>query len=240
MSVRPIGFSLKINYLNASIQSFVAYLLKNSYFASKIIPMKKILLTLFLTVSAAKIYSQAQPQGEYHKYIVLKTDADRKKNKTKEWWGAGVIMFSKQDIPRVGGTKETEAMLETNFKDGEKFVGRVYLPRAVSKMDVKMPEALIYRVYIDNGSQPYQVGVAKDVMPEAGWSSWMIDFPENVQTAMKSITEGQHKVRVEVWSSREVDVKKVYVDENNKPIAFSKDTDNKGKFWASGEFTITK
>jgi hypothetical protein len=30
------------------------------------------------------------------------------------------------------------------------------------------------------------------------------------------------------------------MDENDKAVAYSKDTDNKGKFWASGEFTVTK
>jgi len=202
--------------------------------------MKALITSLFVAAFAANIYSQAQPQGEYHKYIVKKTDDERKKTKSKEWWGAGVIMFSKQDIPREGKIKEVESMLETNFNDGDKFVGRVYLPRPVNKMDAVPPQSLIYRIYIDNASTPYQVGVRKDVMPEGGWSSWLLDFPDNFQTAMNSISEGTHKVRVEVWSSREVEVKTVYTDENGKPLAFSKDTDNKGKFWASGEFSITK
>ena len=202
--------------------------------------MKALITTLFIAAFSANIYSQAQPQGEYHKYIVKKTDDERKKTKSKEWWGAGVIMFSKQDIPREGKIKEVESMLETNFNDGDKFVGRVYLPRPVNKMDAVPPQSLIYRIYIDNASTPYQVGVRKDVMPEGGWSSWLLDFPDNFQTAMNSISEGSHKVRVEIWSSREVEVKTVYTDENGKPLAFSKDTDNKGKFWASGEFTITK
>jgi hypothetical protein len=32
----------------------------------------------------------------------------------------------------------------------------------------------------------------------------------------------------------------VYTDENKKPVAYSKENDNKGKFWAAGEFNITK
>lgn len=200
----------------------------------------KFLSLLLVTLTIAGFSQTPQPQGEYHKYIVKKTDDDRKKNKNKEWWGAGAIMFSKQDIPRTGKIKEVEAMLATEFSADEKFVGRVYLPRPVNKMDVKMPEGLIYRLYIDDAKQPYQVGVKKEVMPEGGWSSWLIDFPENVQTAMNSLTEGKHKVRVEIWSSREVQNNIVYVDENNKPVAYSKETDNKGKFWAAGEFNITK
>ncbi len=214
---------------------------KKPYFSAKFYLMKKTLLFLFILAINAAGFSQApQVQGEYHKYIVKKTDDERKKNKSKEWWGAGVIMFSKQDLPREGKIKETEAMLQTKFTADDKFVGRVYLPRAVNKMDAKMPEALTYRVYVDNAAQPFMVGVAKSVMPEGGWSSWLIDFPDNVQTAMNSITEGEHKVRIEIWSSREVETTTVYTDENNKAVAYSKDNDNKGKFWASGDFTLTK
>lgn len=201
---------------------------------------KLVLLLLLGSFVTSKSFSQAQPQGEYHKYIVKKTDDERRTAKSKEWWGAGVIMFSKQDIPRTGTIKETEAMLSKTFSADDKFVGRIYLPRSVDQMDAMAPEALTYRVYIDNASTPYLVGVAKEVMPEGTWSSWLIDFPDNFQTAMNSITEGTHHVRIEVWSSKEVETTTVYTDENDKAVAYSKDTDNKGKFWASGEFTLTK
>jgi hypothetical protein len=187
-----------------------------------------------------KGFSQAQPQGEYHKHIVKTTDAERQKTKSKEWWGAGVIMFSKQDIPRTGTIKEVQPMISNTFNADDKFVGRVYLPRSVDAMDAAAPEALTYRVYIDDAKTPYLVGVAKDVMPEGSWSSWLIDFPDNFQTAMNSITEGTHKIRIEVWSSKEVETTTIYTDENDKAVAYSKDTDNKGKFWASGEFTLIK
>jgi hypothetical protein len=201
---------------------------------------KLLLLICILSFSVSNCFSQAQPQGEYHKYIVKKTDDERQKTKPKEWWGAGVIMFSKQDIPRTGTIKEVEPMLSKTFKADDKFVGRVYIPRSVDQMDPVAPEALTYRVYIDNAARPYLVGVAKDVMPDGTWSSWLLDFPENFQTAMSSITEGTHTVKVEVWSSKEVETTTLYMDENDKAVAYSKDTDNKGKFWAAGEFTITK
>jgi hypothetical protein len=202
--------------------------------------MKTLVLSLALAFSSVQVYSQAQAQGEYHKYIVKKTDDERKKIKSKEWWGAGVIMFSKEDIPREGKIKEVEGMLSSTFSAEEKFVGRVYLPRPVNKMDAVPPQSLIYRMYIDNEPNPYQVGVKKAVMPDGNWSSWLLDFPDNFQTGFNSLTEGTHKVRIEVWSSREVEVKTVYTDENGKPLAVSKENDNKGKFWASGEFTVTK
>jgi hypothetical protein len=131
-------------------------------------------------------------------------------------------------------------MIATTFNATDKFVGRVYLPKAVGQMDAKHPESLIYRMYVDNASAPYQVGVARDVMPEDAWSSWLLDFPDNFANGMNSITDGTHKIRIEVWSSLEVETTTVYTDENNKAVAYSKDTDNKGKFWASGEFTFVK
>jgi hypothetical protein len=201
--------------------------------------MKNIFLSLFLA-SAVTAYSQVQPQGEYHKFIVKKTDDERRTTKSKEWWGAGVIMFSKQDIPREGKTAQVQAMLQSSFKASDKFVGRVYLPKSVGQMDAAPPEALTYRVYVDNASRPYLVEVPKDHMPEKEWSSWLIDFPDNFETAMNSIEPGTHKIRVEVWSSREVEKTTVYTDENDKAVAVTKENDNKGKFWAAGEFTLTK
>jgi hypothetical protein len=201
---------------------------------------KLFFLIFFCMFTAASCLSQAQPQGEYHKFIVKKTDEERQKTKSQEWWGAGVIMFSKQDIPRTGSIAEVEPMLSKIFNDDDKFVGRVYLPKSVDQMDATPPEALTYRVYVDDASTPYLVGVAKDVMPDGTWSSWLLDFPDNFQTALRSITVGKHAVRIEIWSSKEVETTTLYTDENNNAVAYSKDTDNKGKFWAAGEFTFIK
>jgi hypothetical protein len=201
--------------------------------------MKKIFVSLFIA-SAITAYSQVQSQGEYHKFIVKKTDDERRKTKSKEWWGAGVIMFSKQDIPREGKTAQVQPMLQSSFKGTDKFVGRVYLPKAVGQMDAAAPDAITYRVYVDNVSRPYLVEVSKENMPEKEWSSWLIDFPDNFEAAMNSIEPGTHKIRVEIWSSREVEKTTVYTDENDKAVAVTKENDNKGKFWAAGEFTLTK
>jgi hypothetical protein len=200
----------------------------------------KLFFIFALVAISLKSFAQPQPQGEFHKYIVKKTDDERKKTKSKEWWGAGVIVFSKTDIPRTGTIKEVTPMISNSFTIDDKFVGRVYLPRSVNQMDAAKPEVITYRLYIDNASRPFIVEAKGDVMPEGDWSSWLIDFPDNFTTAMNSIEAGKHNVRVEVWSSKEVETTTIYTDENDKAVAYSKDNDNKGKFWAAGEFTITR
>lgn len=201
--------------------------------------IKFLLLIACVTISLTN-YAQPQAQGEFHKHIVKKTDDERRTTKSKEWWGAGVIMFSKTDIPRTGTIKEVTPMLSKSFTADDKFVGRVYLPKSVNQMDGAAPEAITYRVYVDNASRPFIVEAKGEAMPEGDWSSWLIDFPDNFQTAMNSIEGGKHNVRVEVWSSKEVETTTIYTDENDKAVAYSKDNDNKGKFWAAGEFTLTK
>lgn len=202
--------------------------------------MKKLLLAFSILLSSGTVCLAQQPQGEFHKHIVKKTDDERRKTKGKEWWGAGVIMFSKQDIPRLGTIKEVQPMLSTSFSADDKFVGRVYLPKSVDQMDGAKPEAILYRIYIDKNARPFEVEAKGETMPEGEWSSWLIDFPENVQTAWNSIPEGKHTITVEVWSSKEVETTTIYTDENDKAVAYSKDTDNKGKFWAHGTFEVTK
>lgn len=202
--------------------------------------MKKLLIGLLIVFSSVPVFAQPQPQGEYHKHIVKKTDDERKATKGKEWWGAGVIMFSKEDIPRMGTIKEVQPMLSQNFSMNEKFVGRVYLPRSVNQMDQVKPATILYRVYVGSNPRPFEVEIQSDFMPEGDWSSWLIDIPDHIQTALNNVPEGTHKVRVEVWSSREVETTTVYTDENDKAVAYSKENDNKGKFWAAGEFSITR
>jgi hypothetical protein len=191
--------------------------------------MKKLLLAFSLSIMFCHVSfsQQVQPQGDYHKMILKKTDTERKKAKTKESLGIGVIMFSDQDIPRLGKIKETEDLLKVSFKANQHFVGRVYLPRAVAKMDQKSPDGLIYRFYVDESTTPSMVEVGKEAMPEGTWSSWMLDFPENFTAAMASVQEGKHKIRIEICSSKEEITDKI-------------EDSNKGKFWAVGEFLLTK
>ncbi len=203
--------------------------------------MKKfVYIAIALLGTAITVQAQPQPQGEFHKHIVKKTDDERKTTKGKEWWGKGVIVFSRQDIPRLGTIKEVQPMLSKSFSHDEKFVGRVYLPKSVNQMDGAKPEAIIYRIYIDKNARPFEVEAKGETMPDGDWSSWLIDFPDNVETAWNSIPEGKHTITVEVWSSKEVETTTIYTDENDKAVAYSKENDNKGKFWAHGTFEVTK
>lgn len=191
--------------------------------------MKKSLPSFILSVFfCLNVFSQqVQPQGEYHKMLLKKLDAEHKKNKEKDLTGTGVIMFSDQEIPRLGKIKETEDMLKVSFKASQPFVGRVYLPKSVGKMDPKVPDGLIYRFFVDDSATPSLVEVGKEAMPENSWSSWLLDFPSHFKAAMEAVPAGKHKIRIEIWSSREELTEKI-------------EDSNKSRFWASGEFLLTK
>jgi hypothetical protein len=200
------------------------------------------LFLLFIcAVRGDEIFAQAQPQGEFHKYIVKKVDAERHKNKSKEWWGAGVICFSKSDIPRMGKTSEVEPTLESTFKSGDVFFGRVYLTTSLGDLPgTGMPEEIVYRFYCE-GKMIYHAGAKGDAMPEASWSSWALDLPSNFEKGFEAIPEGKHVVRIEIWSSKEYEEVTEYKDEEtDKTVGYTKENQNAGKFIASGEFTYEK
>jgi hypothetical protein len=219
--------------------------------------MKLRLFSLFFLMACVSAsFSQPQAQGEYHRTIVRKTETERRKAKSKELFGAGVIMFANKDIPREGKTKEVEPMITGSFKSGDKFVGRVYLPRSVGKMDQNMPDAIIYRIYIDDGTTPFVTEVPREDMPDIDWSSWLLDFPDKFKEAMESMKGGPHKARVEIWSGYLVDPEELAELEKkaaaaaatkttttnkpapNRPAAKPKLTGSKGRLWAVGEFKI--
>jgi hypothetical protein len=207
--------------------------------------MKKlflVILSMFVcSLYSEKIAAQAQPQGEFHKYIVKKTDDERHKTKSKEWWGAGVVCFSKTDIPRMGKKAEVEPTLETNFKSGDVFFGRVYLTTNLGNLPgTGMPEEIEYRFYCE-GKMIYHAGAKGDALPDAEWSSWALDLPSNFEHGFDAIPEGKHVVRIEIWSGKEYEEVTEYKDEEtNKTVGFTKENQNAGKFIASGEFTYEK
>jgi hypothetical protein len=193
-------------------------------------------LLLVLSFSAKALAGEAaQPQGEFHKYIVKKTDEERRKTKSKEWWGKGVVVFSKTDIPRLGKTKEVEPTVQTSFKSGDAFYARIYLPKNVGTVP-----ALIYRVYVD-GKHARDVESKGDTRPEAAWSSWVLDLPDHLKGAFDSMSEGKHDVRLEIWSSDEQKRLTIYTDKDSgKVVGAEKDSVNFGKFLAAGDFTYEK
>lgn len=165
--------------------------------------MRLLVLTLFILFSfTVNCFSQStsQPQGEFHRTICHKTDLERRKLKHKDYAGGGLIVFARKDIPREGKTKEIEPMLRTEFKADEKFVGRIFLPRAVDLMNNETPEALAYRIYVDNATPPLVKSINRKNLPDATWSSWLLDFPDNFKKELDAIIPGTHTIRIELWS----------------------------------------
>ncbi len=198
------------------------------------------LTVILCSILCASYVSAQQPQGEFHKYIVKKTDDERRKTKGSEWWGAGVIVFSKEDIPRLGTIKEVTPMLKTEFAEGESFVGRVYCGKHLGGLEGGMPESILYRL-IENGKAVYEIESSGEYRPEAEWSSWLIDLPSDMEKGFEKLEPGTHQLRIEVWSSREVEVVTEWKDsETNKTVGFTKENQNRGIFLASGELTFVK
>ncbi len=198
--------------------------------------MKKMLI-LFIAFYAIAANAQPQDKGEYHKFILKKVDDERRKTKEKEWWGKGVIMFAENDIPRMGKTSEVEPMLISSVKPQQKFTGRVYLPQSVGEINPK-PVTIFYHLVIDGKYAKTKVVSKGDKMPDAEWSSWVIDFPEYFEAEWENIATGSHKCRVECWAGYAEDETTVYVDENDKVLGATKETKGKVKFLASGDFTF--
>lgn len=205
--------------------------------------MKRIALSLLLALSfvaPAQAGEAPQPQGEFHKHILKKTEAERRKSKPKEWWGKGVVVFSKTDIPRLGKVKEVEPTVETSFTSGDTFHARVYLPVNLGKVPGGYPPALIYRVYVD-GKHARDTEAKGDARPEPAWSSWILDLPADLKGTFDAISPGKHDIRLEIWSSDEQKRVTVYTDKDSgKVVGAEKDSVNFGKFLAAGDFTYEK
>ena len=78
--------------------------------------MKKVIASAFLMLINYMSFAQAQPQGEFHKYIVKKTNDIRKTTKPESWLNKGVIVFSSQEIKRLSTIAETEKNLSKIYK----------------------------------------------------------------------------------------------------------------------------
>jgi hypothetical protein len=198
--------------------------------------MKTITLIIALIMAGLSLAAQPQPKGEYHTYILKKTDAERRKTKNQEWWNKGVIMFAKQDIVRLGKIKEVEPLLQSEFTPNDKFVGRVYLWNSIGEMDPK-PSMIFYHLFIDGKKAETKVVTKEGNLPDKEWSSWMIDFPEYFEAEWPAIAPGKHLCRVECWAAYSVDETTVFVDDNDKILASHTEKKGKIKFLASGEFT---
>lgn len=201
--------------------------------------MKKTIAGILFLAMSSVAFSQAQPQGEFHKSILKKTEEERKKTKPQEWWNKGVVVFSKQEIKRLGTIAETQKNITSTFNDGETFYGRAYIPKSISQLDRK-PSGIITRFYIDGKLSNYEILYSGENMLDDDWSSWSYIFPEDFSKMYDNLSTGEHIFKMEVWTDVPTEKTTTYVDENDKTLGTTKEQINRGQFLAAGEFMIIK
>lgn len=199
---------------------------------------KTIAAILFLAISSLA-FSQAQPQGEFHKSILKKTEEERKKTKPQEWWNKGVIVFSKQEIKRLGTISETQNNITSTFKSGETFYGRAFMPKSIGQLERK-PSGIITRFYIDGKLSNAEILYSGENMLDDAWSSWSYIFPEDMPKMFDDLSDGEHTFKLEIWTDVPTEKTTTYVDENNKAVGTTKEQINRGQFLGAGEFKIIK
>lgn len=198
--------------------------------------MKKAITAIAICAISIMANSQPQPKGDYHKFILKKTDDERRKTKNQEWWNKGVIMFAETDIPRLGTIKEVEPMLRSAFGPGQEFRGRVYLPQSLGELNPK-PSMLFYHLFVDGKKAETRVVTKDESLPDAEWSSWLLDFPDYFKDEWPKLVQGSFLCRIECWAAYSEDETTVFVDENDNILASHTEKKGKIKFLASGEFT---
>jgi len=198
--------------------------------------MKNLIFALAVLISV-KAFAQPQPQGEFHKYIVKKTDDERKKTKSQEWWNKGVIVFSTEEIKRMATTAEVK--MQNSFEASQTIYGRAFLPKSIGQLERK-PESIITRFFVDGKSYKAEIIYKDDNMLDDAWSSFMYILPEDMPSLFDDLETGEHTIKIEVWSSVPTEKTTVYTDENDKALAVAKEEINRGQFLAAGEFKIVK
>ncbi|MDF2449692.1 MAG: hypothetical protein K0R26_2196 [Bacteroidota bacterium] len=201
--------------------------------------MKKTIAAFIFMGLSTLAFSQAQPQGEFHKSILKKTEEIRKKTKPQEWWNKGVIVFSKQEIKRLGTIAETEKNITNTFKDGETFYGRAFMPKSIGELERK-PSGIITRFYIDGKLSNYEILYSGENMLEDAWSSWSYVFPEDFEKMYNNLSAGEHIFKMEIWTDVPTEKTTTYVDQDDKAIGTTKEQINRGQFLGAGEFKIIK
>lgn len=201
--------------------------------------MKKLISSTVLIFTSCLILAQAQPQGEFHKYILKKTNEIRKTTKPESWLNKGVVVFSSQEIKRLSTVAETEKNLSAKFKAGETFYGRAYLPVNIGKLERKA-EGIITRFYLDGKLYKTSIIYSGENMLDDSWSSWSYIFPEDMPQLYDDLETGEHVFKMEIWSDVPTEKTTTYVDENDKAVGTKKEEINLGQFLGAGEFVIVK
>ncbi|MCD6019468.1 MAG: hypothetical protein K0S53_2589 [Bacteroidetes bacterium] len=201
--------------------------------------MKKTIAGLLFLAISNIAFSQAQPQGEFHKSIIKKTEEIRKKTKPQEWWNKGVIVFSKQEIKRLGTVAETQKNITSTFKADDTFYGRAFMPKSIGQLERK-PSGIITRFYIDGKLSNFELLYSGENMLDDAWSSWSYIFPEDFPKMYDDLTTGEHTFKMEIWTDVPTEKTTTYVDENDKTVGTTKEQINRGQFLGAGEFKVIK
>lgn len=161
--------------------------------------MKALLLLMATLLVAAHLRSQPQPQGEFHKSLFKKNGGEKnKRGKTAE--PIGVIVFSSEEIPRLGTIREIEPLLGKEFRRYQCVWARVFLPKHLGALPDGMPKRISYRMIID-GRFHYQKDLAEEYLPLPEWSSWMIQLPDALQEGYDKLPPEPVQLRLEAWAS---------------------------------------
>ena len=170
----------------------------------------------------------AQAQGEFHKDIVAKSNKD----------ALGVVVFSKSVIAREGSIAETSPLISTQFEAGDEFYGRAFISVHLDAIKYGYPSRIFVK-FVQNGKQISLVSFANDSLPEADWSSWIYYMHEDFAQMLQDLPEGNNEVRLEVWTSSEVQVNTTLEDANGNKQVLS-EMDSRGEYLAHGTFFYQK
>ncbi len=166
-----------------------------------------LLLTATLFVAgfplAQSLSAQPQPQGEFHQHLFKKPQAERaQRGKSSE--PIGVIVFSSQEIPRLGTIKEIEPILGKEFRRYQCVWARFFLPKHLGALPGGMPKRVIYRMVIE-GKLHYEKELTGDYLPLPEWSSWMIQLPDALQEGYDTLPPEPVLLRLELLASKSVE-----------------------------------
>jgi hypothetical protein len=158
------------------------------------------LLLLTATLFVADIlFGQPQPQGEFHQHLFKKPIAERaQRGKSSE--SIGVIVFSSQEIPRLGTVKDIESILGSEFRRYQSVWARFFLPKHLGALPDGMPKRITYRMVVE-GKLHYEKELTGEYLPLPEWSSWMIQLPDALQEGYDTLPPETVQLRLEVWAS---------------------------------------
>ncbi len=162
--------------------------------------MNRLLLLTATLFVADLLFGQPQPQGEFHQHLFRKSHTEHlHRKKLPEI--IGVVVFSSQEIPRLGTIKEIEPILGTEFRRYQTVWARFFLPKHLSALPGGTPKRMIYRMVVD-GKLHYEKELTEEYLPMPEWSSWMIQLPDALQEGYDRLPPDPVRLRLEVWVSK--------------------------------------